>query len=518
MKTWICLLTALTLARLTLAQNAVGDGRGLDANLQQGTGGVNAPQPPPAFMGANDIVTGNVPGLMYFHDDVGYTAPHEFRDELSEDHLFRFRATSLSPNLGTNVGTAPPIGVYRTPPTAPGTLVYPAYTPDSFSVPTTPGTFTTQFPASSGSGGIIQPPRGWSSGFSQVSGSFTQPSDTLGYVQQPDGRVLEMRASPLLGVYSAPVTPTGRFPSLEEWNAQQQAAAEAQPDNRLQQPPPTSSALDYSIPSQPTTPEPGAQGQESQTQGLTPPQAQPSQQPALAPGIALAPGEDIYRDLLRKIQDLQQPPPPQGQRSQQATTPGQPGDTTGTAPINLQYDLPSIPSFVGTRKDVMGQLLSQAESDMAKGQYFDAERGYKNALRVAGPYPLAQVGLVHAQIGAGLLRSASTNLRQLLAQHPELIAARYTPPTIPAAPRLAWAIKETEKIVNENSDPHAPLLLAYLGYQTANPDLTTRGLEHAKSINPQDQLIALIEKIWRKGQPPIQPAPPSAPGGEPTKP
>ena len=79
------------------AQNALGDGRVLDNNLQVGSGGANAPQQSPAYLNANDIVTGNVSGLGYFRDEVGYGSTNEFGDRLASDELFRFQAQSLPP-------------------------------------------------------------------------------------------------------------------------------------------------------------------------------------------------------------------------------------------------------------------------------------------------------------------------------------------------------------------------------------------------------------------------------------
>jgi len=84
----------LALAGSAHAQNALGDGRSLDNNLQIGSGRINAPR-----VGIQDdlnfrnaVVTGNVGGGREFRGDTGYTAANDFRGTLGSDDLFRFRA------------------------------------------------------------------------------------------------------------------------------------------------------------------------------------------------------------------------------------------------------------------------------------------------------------------------------------------------------------------------------------------------------------------------------------------
>ncbi|TVQ32621.1 MAG: tetratricopeptide repeat protein [Phycisphaeraceae bacterium] len=84
------------------AQNALGDGRALDANLQQGRGGINP-------MGRdivselrlrNAIVTGNVPGGFGFRGDIDYGATDDFRAELGSDDIFAFQRDSFASAYG----------------------------------------------------------------------------------------------------------------------------------------------------------------------------------------------------------------------------------------------------------------------------------------------------------------------------------------------------------------------------------------------------------------------------------
>jgi len=82
------------------AQNALGDGRGLDANTGQG-GRVNYERPSfsQELQFRNAIVTGNAPGGLSFRGDLGYRASGEFAGDIGSDDLFSFRRDSLYSGL-----------------------------------------------------------------------------------------------------------------------------------------------------------------------------------------------------------------------------------------------------------------------------------------------------------------------------------------------------------------------------------------------------------------------------------
>ncbi|MFA7238318.1 MAG: hypothetical protein WC058_15770, partial [Phycisphaeraceae bacterium] len=81
----------LIAASVALAQNQLGDGRALDNNLQQGSGGRNSPQlQNTAGRYADALVTGNVAGLGAFHGNVGYGSDYSFRGTLGSDASYNF--------------------------------------------------------------------------------------------------------------------------------------------------------------------------------------------------------------------------------------------------------------------------------------------------------------------------------------------------------------------------------------------------------------------------------------------
>ncbi len=79
------------------AQNVLGDGRRLDANLQVGTYGRNAPAVRNTYGDVgNAITTGNVSGLGSFRGRLGYTPGNEFHGRLGTSDLFDFRRRARS--------------------------------------------------------------------------------------------------------------------------------------------------------------------------------------------------------------------------------------------------------------------------------------------------------------------------------------------------------------------------------------------------------------------------------------
>ncbi len=91
------------LAAPALAQNALGDGRSLENNLQVGSNRLNSTNNrfnnDLAFR--NAIVTGNVGGGMQFRGDVGYTGVNDFRGQLGSDEVFNFDRQSQFSGLAT---------------------------------------------------------------------------------------------------------------------------------------------------------------------------------------------------------------------------------------------------------------------------------------------------------------------------------------------------------------------------------------------------------------------------------
>ena len=162
----------------------------------------------------------------------------------------------------------------------------------------------------------------------------------------------------------------------------------------------------------------------------------------------------------------------------------------------LDYNLPPLPSLAGHTDSRVNDLFRKAESQLAAGKYFSAERTYRLILHYRADHPLAQAGLIHAQLSSGLIRLAVLNLRQLCTQHPEVIATRYQAHLLPARTRLQWLRGQLEMMIKTSERPEPPLMLAYLGYQSRTPKLVRFGLDLAQTRSPRDPLLPVLRRIW----------------------
>jgi hypothetical protein len=168
----------------------------------------------------------------------------------------------------------------------------------------------------------------------------------------------------------------------------------------------------------------------------------------------------------------------------------------------LDYDLPAVASLAGAEGDRARTSLEAAEAAMAQGNYVEAERQYGRAQQLRADDPLVRVGMVNAQLGAGMYRSAAFNLRRVFADHPELIAARYAARLLPQQRRLEQVSTELQRLTaTPRSASDAGVLLAYLGYQTDSPTLIRFGLAVAEANDTRQDLTPLLRRIWLEQEP-----------------
>lgn len=546
------------IAHSASGQQAAQDGRALDNNLQQGTGGVNQAQQPLPIYGGNNVITGNVPGLGYFRDEVGYTAPNEFRDVLADDQLFRFRAQSLPPSAIAPAGNpVSPVGVYRSfagldlrdISQRVNPAIYGSYGSNQ-DLAARDGLIVRYQPAAGTADVLPTPPLGASLRVDMAT------NNRLGWIQQPDGQLWQLQATPLLGLRREKVqrrfdyrgvrldpqeqTPTDdragpSVPGDDPGDNATDSDSADNPDLRA------SARIDGEVYPWSPSMELGLYLQ-ARLAGHPNDRAVPLTDQRVAhmastllhrPGASdIVQGEDVYLDLLGQIRQQAQQPvsrllPPSGDAADPLpgsssstnpppdlspdSTPDQSPDSTldpsssaspdATDPLSqlletLDYDLPRLSTLAGSRDDLINQLMRDAEADMSRGRYFDAEARYQQILQLVPGHPQATIGQVHAQLGGGLIRSTAWGLRRLFEQHPELIAARYNPPVLPDAKRLDRIKEQLEETLQLSTQHRHALVLAYIGYQTDSTDLTQRGFDLAQQDAPNDPLLTLLRLIW----------------------
>jgi TolA-binding protein len=578
----VLLLTAMS--GTAFAQNALGDGRALDANPgTQGPSNYQRPSLIDELRFRNSIATGNAPGGLSFRGDIGYRTAGEFTGELGSDSLFAFRRDSLYSGLagmgirGTDAlqyqfalttGSAPPQNLM-------GDLSYTrdTYTSTSSSLPRG-GTMQTTQPldlnreqqdldptgrALSAQTSITGLDAGSMMGTLRSSSIYNttstlQPSLLSVYSEGIDKRPVGLVASPLLGITPTPLVDS-RDPNplvARPANATEQTTnPNAMPTSRL------TTAYDDLV-----------------DQMRERVQVMRETEQLNGTSKTIKPEETNDAWLVRQMEEIRRnlygeqpkatedPNNPEGQsgstvqpaegedENQSPTTPLINVPDTGESPaskrvnesqemlkdMNKQFELQQNPGDIAVdpqtlevlrgnaSKEVKQLLRPGAESNdlyarhiqvgqqlIENSRYFEAEERFTRALSMKPRDVISQVGRLNAQIGAGMLLSASVNLQSLYSEHPELITTRYSVGVLPNAERveeLKTRLRESAGIIEpkirtrpqegDRVRVSAGLLLAYLGYQSSDQSAIDEGIDVVETLGaPSDRRFAsLLKQLW----------------------
>lgn len=574
------LLTALA-APSALAQNALGDGRGLEANTKVNSQGRNYQRPSLTneIYFRNAIATGNAPGGLSFRGDIGYSSPSEFRGDLGSDALFAFRRDSLYSGLagmgirgtdalqyqfslttGSNVTSnligAPIVTRLGTnaAPSATGSSRYDA----SAISPSLPGIDPVRT-ARDASGVLDTSTTGLlRSTAAYRSTASMNPEIVNIYAKGIEQEPYSVVASPLTGLTSTPLdTPRRRAERIEN----------GQIDVNM----PTS--FSETVERVRTFADAVRKRQEERAAlALDSEQPDPSDPARVLDSVNTDPlsEEDIreasnwLRERLTKLQsDLINTEEPSDDDTDSRII----DDPTGD-PLNLEQAVPRIDissdagadtrrftidpltlEVIRANNETITYLIKPDASDrniyaehMRTGErllraerFFQAEERFTRALAVRTGDVAAQIGRLHAQIGAGTVLSASVNLQTLMIEHIELIAQRYGNELLPPPDRMRRIVSVLRERagIDEPTRPSAipeperirmscGLLLAYVGYQIDDPEQIRAGLRVIRELGAQsDQRQAMLyEAVWlgsdeHVGEPQPQPAADDTPTGQP---
>lgn len=212
---------------------------------------------------------------------------------------------------------------------------------------------------------------------------------------------------------------------------------------------------------------------------------------------ALLDADDPVAEMLREMErrnQLRSEDPEAREDAEQA----QRDEALGELLETLSRDTPMVATLAGQEQSRRNTLLAKAETELAEGRYFAAEQIYRQLIRTGNAEtPLARVGLVHAQLAAGMIRSAGLNVRRLFEQHPELIGVRYEANLLPPPDRIEKIQQELQRSINADAAGADPgLLLAYLGFQAGSERVVRYGLSVAEAETPRDPLIPVLRGVW----------------------
>jgi hypothetical protein len=194
-------------------------------------------------------------------------------------------------------------------------------------------------------------------------------------------------------------------------------------------------------------------------------------------------------------------------------------------PTQVSIDRETMEILRGNAADEVQELLVPGESEdslytkhiatgqrlIASGRYFDAEERFTHALSLRPRDIVAQQGRLHAQIGAGMLLSASVNLQTLYSENPELITRRFSGKLLPDAERIEALKKRlgeragiieieirTRPLEGDRVRVSAALLYAYIGYQSGDQGVVDEGLSVVSELGTDsDRRFAdLLKQLW----------------------
>lgn len=486
----------------------------------------------------NAIVTGNTPGGTSFRGDVGYTGERDFRAGLGSDSTFNFRRDSFSSGLGG-------VGLRGT-----DALQYQfAYTTGNLGMTNRRGEPVSML--SSIRQELIEGndpadrDRDRRGGWTQSAPDFGTLRSTASYTSTRSLNpaivaarttslgVEEIVASPLLGLRTQ-MSGRAWFQKQEAERKNQSPVAAQSSQNAT---PATSTAydtlrlrLDQFAGPESRRPEATPTPESTTPPATTPPTTTPdvTRPDPTKPGPGVAdpdkatperPVWDRRMDDLRSALDRRT-----GVRAPGASVP-RPGatprprddkpDTRVTRAwlddemvAILRQGAGEVSVFIeGQPRDFYSEHMLAGQTYMGSERYFDAEERFARALSFKPGDPTAMAARVNAELGAGMLISASLNLRELFERHPEVVLLRYTGATIPSKARqdalvemfranIAGAQRQIASATRESA-----LLLAYLGWQRADVDMAREGLEFIRQditrrADPEDKLIDLLATLW----------------------
>ena len=552
-------LLAFTGTPRALAQNALGDGRALDANLGVNSGGYN--QAPASFRSEleirNAIVTGNVPGGFAFRGEVGYTAANDFRGALGSNDIYAYQRDSFYSGLATRnlAGLASlqsPL-VYSVAGQSAGFFGGPLIIDRSGSHESVPMATTPV------GGAMIQ-----SDAYGNIAGTMRSPSlQVLRIAEQAEtiavstgrseGDRMVVSASALLGIKALP-TSSIVLDAAARYAEPQPLPDYASPWGQPSESESTSETPGMSIPISPHQRILSAiAGDESRVvrtredtriiPGTTlQPQPQPEGLATRMPGSPEAPVAPIapmpegqtpptgteQAPTIPGLEELRQllsttPSPTTDETSGKSQTNDDTQQGTGTRTgeahrANVAHvarevlgkvEIPEIDhlSSNATSIGVYQEHMRKGEQMLGDARWFEAEERFTAAIAVMPGNALAAAGRVHAQIGAGMYLSAAVNLRNLLRAYPEFIPVRFDENLLPRGDRLATIEAQLRQRAERDTPVarDAALLMAYLGHQYDDQALMDEGfrtlerVETALSMEP-DPLEIAIRAVWLEGE------------------
>lgn len=551
MRTHAALGLMVMVCGTAFGQNALD--KPLDKNTRVGGGRMNTARPDlnQELRMRNAVVTGNAPGGMSFRGDVGYLAPGEFFGALGSNDTFSFRRDSYYSGLGglgirgtdaiqyqfaMTTGNAPPPGFLGAPTFSRNGGAVPAQTGPGGGEKVTPESGlrrVTESDESDASQGLtlmsLRSPAAFAA-------SRSLEPITLGRQATGDGRITGVSASPLLGLSvnereDGKPRP-GAATSVTERVNPRGEATNAAPEKQ-------DTKADTKV--EPAT---GKSGYDDLMERIKAGGEKPEGMDPLAdPKKQALPQWQTQLDDLRKqlgsspTRGKERPVrpgavPPGGVKPEGDGKKEEPKDFDPTAIERIRNAAGDVKELAAKGFDAYGAHMEAGQEHIAAGRFFYAEERFTAALSLKAGDPMAAIGRVHAQLGAGMFLSAAINLRSLFTEHPEVVSLKFQAALLPPPDRIAILQERLSELAAPRDGKHRDLglLSAYLGFQSGNAGAIKSGLAlmaEPPALGPDEKpadgpdqlqkLAALLTKVWMTPAKPVDPGAAPIPAGEPSK-
>jgi hypothetical protein len=142
-------------------------------------------------------------------------------------------------------------------------------------------------------------------------------------------------------------------------------------------------------------------------------------------------------------------------------------------------------------------LMSRAEKELSDGDYIKAAESYQGALAIKPEDLLALVGRGNAELAAGIYSGADFDLKFVFARNPKMVGVVYEKGSFIPSSRHGFLLEDLQKMTAKKDAANmASFLYCYLCYQTGKTDLLNAELQKWRARDGHDEWQAVAQRAW----------------------
>ena len=208
-----------------------------------------------------------------------------------------------------------------------------------------------------------------------------------------------------------------------------------------------------------------------------------------------------------------------------AARPGQPNprrlDAAALTPKRLE-DLPTSTLTAGAKikplktlaptplpgtSTAFDTLMARGEAKLKEGNYLESSMAFQNALNYRPDDALALIGWAHADLGAGFYATAANNLKFAYTRRPELISIKYDASSFIPASRVDFLMNDLQTLTTNTEQGNlGSFLYCYLCYQTGRTELLQAELKKWAARPEHDAWQPVLSRAWTSSGAATRPA------------